>query len=125
MARDDMPVGDDTGGGTHFGDGRVPEAEKADKVAEVFARVARRYDLMNDLMTWGLHRSWKRSAVRMADVKLGDRLLDLAGGRVTLPCGWPSALVRTATSSSPTSTRPSSARPSGASPDIALPTASP
>jgi demethylmenaquinone methyltransferase/2-methoxy-6-polyprenyl-1,4-benzoquinol methylase len=65
---------------THFGFERVAADEKAGRVAEVFDRVARRYDLMNDLMTWGMHRGWKRGAVRLATVSPGDRVLDLAGG---------------------------------------------
>lgn len=65
---------------THFGFDEVSEDEKTDKVAEVFDRVARRYDLMNDLMTWGLHRRWKAKAVRQARVSEGDQVLDLAGG---------------------------------------------
>jgi demethylmenaquinone methyltransferase/2-methoxy-6-polyprenyl-1,4-benzoquinol methylase len=67
-------------GETHFGYESVPSDEKAGKVAEVFRSVARRYDLMNDLMTWGLHRRWKRSAVRLSGVRVGDAALDLAGG---------------------------------------------
>jgi len=65
---------------THFGYSEVGEAEKASRVAEMFACVASRYDLMNDLMTWGLHRGWKDEAVRMTGIGLGDRVLDLAGG---------------------------------------------
>jgi demethylmenaquinone methyltransferase/2-methoxy-6-polyprenyl-1,4-benzoquinol methylase len=67
-------------GDTHFGYESVPSDEKASKVAEVFHSVARRYDLMNDLMTWGLHRRWKRSAIRLSGVRRGDAALDLAGG---------------------------------------------
>jgi len=65
---------------THFGFDEVDEDEKSGRVTEVFDRVARRYDLMNDLMTWGLHRRWKTQAVRGARVAEGDRVLDLAGG---------------------------------------------
>src|SRR5680860_1036808 len=65
---------------THFGYVKVLADEKAGKVAQVFESVARRYDLMNDLMTWGLHRHWKRSAVKLSGVRSGDRVLDLAGG---------------------------------------------
>ena len=67
-------------GDTHFGYESVPSDEKAGKVAEVFHSVARRYDLMNDLMTLGLHRRWKRSAIRLSGVRRGDAALDLAGG---------------------------------------------
>jgi demethylmenaquinone methyltransferase/2-methoxy-6-polyprenyl-1,4-benzoquinol methylase len=63
-----------------FGYASVPREEKAEKVAGVFNSVARRYDLLNDLMTWGLHRRWKRSAVRLSGVRPGDTALDLAGG---------------------------------------------
>ena len=65
---------------THFGYREIAADEKAGRVAEVFDHVARRYDLMNDLMTWGLHRRWKRSAVKLAGIQPGDKVLDLAGG---------------------------------------------
>ena len=65
---------------THFGFQSVPESEKADKVREVFRSVARRYDLMNDVMSGGLHRLWKRFTVEVSGVKAGDRVLDIAGG---------------------------------------------
>ena len=65
---------------THFGYQTVPEGEKARKVGAVFHSVARRYDLMNDLMSAGLHRAWKRYAVDISGVKVGDRVLDVAGG---------------------------------------------
>jgi demethylmenaquinone methyltransferase/2-methoxy-6-polyprenyl-1,4-benzoquinol methylase len=70
----------DEKGRTHFGYSEVDEGEKAGRVSEVFERVARRYDLMNDLMTGGLHRRWKNRAVKTARVGEGDRVLDLAGG---------------------------------------------
>lgn len=65
---------------THFGYRDVPEADKARLVGEVFTSVARRYDLMNDLMSFGLHRVWKRWFVATSGVREGDRVLDLAGG---------------------------------------------
>ena len=65
---------------THFGYQTVAEAEKADRVRAVFASVARRYDVMNDLMSLGLHRVWKRIAVELSGVRPGDRVLDVAGG---------------------------------------------
>lgn len=65
---------------TDFGFERVSEGDKARRVAHVFSSVANRYDLMNDLMSWGLHRLWKRFAVAMAGIRPGDRVLDLAGG---------------------------------------------
>lgn len=65
---------------THFGFETVDEADKARKVRGVFDSVARRYDLMNDLLSAGMHRMWKAFAVSIADVKPGDRVLDVAGG---------------------------------------------
>jgi demethylmenaquinone methyltransferase / 2-methoxy-6-polyprenyl-1,4-benzoquinol methylase len=65
---------------THFGFQQVPVEEKARKVGEVFDSVASRYDLMNDLMSLGIHRLWKRMAVELAGVRRGARVLDLAGG---------------------------------------------
>jgi demethylmenaquinone methyltransferase/2-methoxy-6-polyprenyl-1,4-benzoquinol methylase len=65
---------------THFGFQTVAEEEKARKVGEVFHSVARKYDLMNDVMSAGLHRLWKRFAVEISGVRAGDRVLDVAGG---------------------------------------------
>jgi len=65
---------------TDFGFQNVPEDEKARKVAGVFSSVANRYDVMNDLMSGGLHRLWKRFAVEMSAVRKGGRVLDVAGG---------------------------------------------
>jgi len=65
---------------THFGFKTVTEEEKAKKVGEVFHSVARRYDLMNDVMSAGLHRLWKRFAVETSGVRPGNRVLDVAGG---------------------------------------------
>ena len=65
---------------THFGYQTVDEREKAAKVAQVFHSVADRYDLMNDLMSGGLHRLWKSFTVGRADVRPGMRVLDIAGG---------------------------------------------
>ena len=65
---------------THFGYQRVKAEEKTRKVAEVFHSVADRYDLMNDLMSFGIHRLWKRYAIELAGVRPGQRVLDLAGG---------------------------------------------
>ena len=65
---------------THFGFEEVPEREKAGRVAEVFDRVADRYDLMNDLMSLGLHRAWKAFAVDIARPRPGERVLDVATG---------------------------------------------
>jgi len=65
---------------THFGYKRVPVEEKAGHVRAVFDSVASRYDLMNDLMSLGIHRLWKRYTVELAGVRHGQRVLDLAGG---------------------------------------------
>jgi len=65
---------------THFGYQQVSAADKVHKVAAVFDSVANRYDLMNDLMSFGVHRLWKRFAIDLTGVKQGDRVLDLAGG---------------------------------------------
>ena len=65
---------------THFGYQEVPVNEKADRVRDVFDSVASRYDVMNDLMSLGIHRLWKRMAVELAGVGQGQRVLDLASG---------------------------------------------
>ena len=65
---------------THFGFKTIEEAEKQQKVGEVFHSVASKYDIMNDVMSAGLHRSWKRFAVDVSGVKVGDKVLDIAGG---------------------------------------------
>ena len=65
---------------THFGFQTVPVAEKAARVGQVFDSVADKYDLMNDLMSLGIHRLWKRFTVGLAGVRRGERILDLAGG---------------------------------------------
>jgi len=69
---------------TDFGFEKVPEAEKAQRVAGVFASVATRYDLMNDLMSAGLHRLWKRFTVEQSGLRPGQRVLDVAGGTADL-----------------------------------------
>jgi demethylmenaquinone methyltransferase/2-methoxy-6-polyprenyl-1,4-benzoquinol methylase len=65
---------------THFGFRDVPLPDKARHVREVFDSVADSYDLMNDLMSFGVHRLWKRFTIGMAGLKPGQRVLDLAGG---------------------------------------------
>lgn len=65
---------------TDFGYQKVPEDEKARKVAGVFDSVASRYDVMNDLMSAGLHRLWKRFAVEASGVRPGESVLDVASG---------------------------------------------
>jgi demethylmenaquinone methyltransferase/2-methoxy-6-polyprenyl-1,4-benzoquinol methylase len=65
---------------THFGYETVPLEEKASRVRAVFDSVANKYDLMNDLMSFGIHRLWKRQAIELAGVRRGHRVLDLAAG---------------------------------------------
>ena len=65
---------------THFGFSTVDDAAKADKVRGVFDSVAPKYDVMNDLMSMGLHRVWKAYAVAVANVRPGQAVLDIAGG---------------------------------------------
>ena len=68
---------DDT---THFGFRKVPKNQKAGQVAEVFHSVASKYDLMNDLMSMGIHRLWKRFTIELSGVRPGHQVLDIAGG---------------------------------------------
>ena len=68
---------DDT---THFGYRTVETSRKAGQVAEVFHSVAGKYDLMNDLMSMGIHRLWKRFTIELSGVRPGHRVLDIAGG---------------------------------------------
>ncbi len=65
---------------THFGFRQVPKNEKARLVRNVFDSVADQYDLMNDMMSFGVHRLWKRLTVFLGQVRHGERVLDLAGG---------------------------------------------
>ena len=69
---------------THFGFKTVAEEEKAQRVAGVFSSVAQKYDVMNDLMSAGLHRAWKRFAIELSGVREGQRVLDVAGGTADL-----------------------------------------
>ncbi|NNM69867.1 MAG: bifunctional demethylmenaquinone methyltransferase/2-methoxy-6-polyprenyl-1,4-benzoquinol methylase UbiE [Gallionella sp.] len=69
---------------THFGFETVNETEKAKRVAGVFTSVAGKYDVMNDLMSAGLHRLWKRYAVSVSGVRAGQKVLDVAGGSADL-----------------------------------------
>ncbi|MCD6672425.1 MAG: bifunctional demethylmenaquinone methyltransferase/2-methoxy-6-polyprenyl-1,4-benzoquinol methylase UbiE [Burkholderiaceae bacterium] len=69
---------------THFGFQQIDEREKANRVAGVFHSVAARYDLMNDLMSGGLHRLWKAFTIGQANVRPGMRVLDVAGGTADL-----------------------------------------
>ena len=65
---------------THFGFREVPESAKAGMVGQVFSSVASRYDVMNDVMSFGIHRLWKRFTIGQAGVRAGQKVLDLAGG---------------------------------------------
>lgn len=65
---------------THFGFQTIPSDLKEERVASVFHSVAKRYDLMNDLMSFGLHRLWKRFAISRCAIRPDDYILDLAGG---------------------------------------------
>ena len=69
---------------THFGFETVPESAKSARVAEVFDSVASRYNVMNDLMSAGLHRAWKAFTVALAGVRPGQRVLDIASGTCDL-----------------------------------------
>ena len=70
---------------THFGYQQVPEEEKAKRVGEVFRSVAPSYDVMNDLMSLGLHRVWKRFTLEMSGVREGSRVLDVPPAAATWP----------------------------------------
>ena len=76
MTPDQLPAPDET----DFGFERVRREDKQQRVRGVFDSVASRYDLMNDLMSMGLHRIWKRFTVALAGIRPGERVLDLAGG---------------------------------------------
>jgi len=65
---------------THFGFSEVPLHDKVGRVAGVFHSVAAKYDVMNDLMSMGIHRLWKRQTIEMSGVRTGNKVLDLAGG---------------------------------------------
>lgn len=65
---------------THFGFSQVAVEEKAERVADVFHSVAAKYDIMNDLMSGGIHRLWKRTTIELSGVRPGHTVLDIAGG---------------------------------------------
>ena len=65
---------------THFGYQQVPLEKKVEKVGDVFHSVAEQYDVMNDLMSFGIHRLWKRQTIWQAACRPGQMVLDLAGG---------------------------------------------
>jgi len=72
---------------THFGFETVPSGEKAERVRDVFDSVAPNYDLMNDLMSGGLHRLWKHFTLNKTGLRPGDQVLDVAGGTGDLAAG--------------------------------------
>ena len=76
---------------THFGYQSVDEKEKAEKVAEVFHSVAMKYDVMNDLMSLGMHRLWKKFTIAQANVRPGQKVLDIAGGTGDLAAAFAKA----------------------------------
>ena len=80
---------------THFGFKTVDENEKADKVAEVFHSVASNYDVMNDVVSVGLHRVWKHFTINTARLNKGDKVLDIAGGTGDLSRGWSKRVGKT------------------------------
>jgi demethylmenaquinone methyltransferase / 2-methoxy-6-polyprenyl-1,4-benzoquinol methylase len=77
---------------THFGYQSVDEKEKAEKVAEVFHSVAMKYDVMNDLMSMGMHRLWKKFTLAQANVRPGQKVLDIAGGTGDLAAAFAKAV---------------------------------
>lgn len=80
---------------THFGFQSVDEQDKARKVRGVFDSVASRYDIMNDLMSLGLHRAWKAYTVMVANLREGDQVLDIAGGTGDLAMAFSKKVGRT------------------------------
>jgi ubiquinone/menaquinone biosynthesis C-methylase UbiE len=90
---------------THFGYQTVDEHDKAARVRGVFDSVAQRYDLMNDLLSFGMHRAWKAYTVAVANVKRGDKVLDIAGGTGDLARAFAPRSDRRAWWCTPTSTK--------------------
>jgi demethylmenaquinone methyltransferase / 2-methoxy-6-polyprenyl-1,4-benzoquinol methylase len=80
---------------THFGFETVDEREKAQRVAGVFSSVAQKYDVMNDLMSAGLHRLWKKFAIEIAAPRPGERVLDVAGGTADLSSAFSKRVGKT------------------------------
>ena len=89
---------------THFGYQTVEEEDKVHKVADVFHSVAARYDVMNDLMSAGLHRIWKAFTIAQAGIRPGFKVLDIAGGTGDLAMAFAKKPARPAKSGLPTST---------------------
>ena len=77
---------------THFGFKSVDESQKASRVRGVFDSVASRYDVMNDLMSMGLHRAWKAYTIAVANARPGDSVLDIAGGTGDLAAAFHKAV---------------------------------
>jgi demethylmenaquinone methyltransferase/2-methoxy-6-polyprenyl-1,4-benzoquinol methylase len=84
--RHNSVAGESPGGETDFGFRRVPETDKATLVRAVFDSVAGRYDLMNDLMSAGIHRWWKAEMIAWLNPRPGQRLIDVAGGTGDIAC---------------------------------------
>ncbi|MDO6425405.1 bifunctional demethylmenaquinone methyltransferase/2-methoxy-6-polyprenyl-1,4-benzoquinol methylase UbiE [Thalassotalea sp. 1_MG-2023] len=80
MSEEKQPVNEQNASSTHFGYQTVDTAVKESKVAGVFHSVAQQYDVMNDLMSFGIHRLWKRFTIDASGVRPGNNVLDLAGG---------------------------------------------
>lgn len=80
---------------THFGYQTVDENEKAGRVAIVFHSVAKNYDVMNDVMSGGMHRLWKHFTITTAPLHQGDKVLDIAGGSGDLARGWAKRVGKT------------------------------
>lgn len=80
---------------THFGFSDVPKEEKARLVGEVFTSVADKYDVMNDFMSFGIHRLWKKFTIARSRVRPGHRILDVAGGSGDLAASYASRVMPT------------------------------
>jgi demethylmenaquinone methyltransferase / 2-methoxy-6-polyprenyl-1,4-benzoquinol methylase len=87
-----MKPGQPAANTTHFGFATVAETEKAQRIRGVFDSVAGKYDVMNDLMSLGMHRLWKRFAIALSGVKKGDRVLDVAGGTADMAARFADAV---------------------------------
>lgn len=79
---------------THFGFKRVERGQKESLVAQVFSSVASKYDIMNDLMSFGMHRLWKRELIKLSGVSQGQQILDIAGGTGDIAALFASKLGR-------------------------------
>lgn len=95
MQEDKIQADKQEEGKTHFGFKTVDLEEKSAKVAEVFHSVANKYDLMNDLMSFGIHRWWKSVTISNSAVRTGDKVLDLAGGTGDLTASFSKLVGKT------------------------------